>query len=325
MNLGVKVSDKKPNTTIDGHVGNAAISASVTSLIDKAINTSSINNVNFECKNPSQNAQYMINEFLVAKSTFKFLKVFILGILAGAYIGFGCEISTLAGHDAANFLGFGPAKVLTGAVFSLGLMLVVIAGGELFTGNALIAGSVLAGRVVKKDLFKNWIIVYFANMIGSVMLALLVFYADTWQQNNCLVGAAALKIAVAKVNLTFVEAFARGILCNWLVCLAVWMAAASRNVIGKIFAIFFPIMAFIALGYEHCVANMFYIPKALLLATKLEVIAAAHLMPEQLANLNLIGFVNNLIPVTLGNIVGAAVFLALFYWTAYVRSSKELS
>ena len=289
-------------------------------MLEKALEKLSIT---VECRNPSQVANFIIKELMVAKATSGFLKVVLLGILAGIYIGFGCEISTLAGHDGAAFSGFGPTRILAGGVFSLGLMLVVIAGGELFTGNVLIVGSVLEGRVSKMDLIKNWVLVYFANFIGSVVLAFLVFYANTWQQNDLLLGAYALKVGVAKVNLTFTEAFTRGILCNLLVCLAVWMSTASKNVIGKIFAIFFPIMAFIALGYEHCVANMFYIPKAMLLATKPEVLAIANLDPEKLSHLNTLGFINNLFPATLGNIVGGAIFLAFFYWVAFVKEQDS--
>ncbi|EKE01636.1 MAG: formate/nitrite transporter [uncultured bacterium] len=165
-----------------------------------------------------------------------------------------------------------------------------------------------------------WALVYFANLIGSVLLAVIVFYANTWQQNDLQVGAYALKVGVTKVNLHFVEAFAMGMLCNWLVCLAVWMAAASKQVIGKIFGIFFPIMAFIALGYEHCVANMFYIPKAIFLASRPEVLAVANIPAEKLANLNWTGLVHNLVPVTLGNIASAAIFIAAFYWAAYLKN-----
>jgi formate/nitrite transporter len=149
-----------------------------------------------------------------------------------------------------------------------------------------------------------------------------VFYTNLWQQNDLLLGVYALKVGVIKVNLTFTEAFSRGILCNWLVCLAIWMSAASRNVIGKIFGIFFPIMAFIALGYEHCVANMFYIVKSMMLATRPELIAAANIDPEKLSHLNALGFVHNLVPATLGNIVGGAIFLATFYWAAFVKKMK---
>ncbi len=279
--------------------------------------------VNFECRNPNQNSIFIARELMVAKANSGFLKVFLLAILAGVYIGFGCEISTLSAHDGAGFLGFGPNRILAGAVFSLGLMLVVIAGGELFTGNVLIVGSVLDGKISKMGLLKNWTLVYFSNLIGAVLLAIIVFYANGWQQNDLQVGVYALKIGVGKVNLSFAEAFTRGILCNWLVCLAVWMSAASRNVIGKIFAIFFPIMAFIALGYEHCVANMFYIPKAMMLATRPEIVAAANVAADKLEHLNMLGFINNLIPVTLGNITSAAIFLAFFYWAAYLKTQKE--
>jgi len=278
--------------------------------------------INYECRNPSQVANYIMKELMVAKANSGFLKVILLGILAGIFIGFGCEITTLAAHDTASFIGYGATRILAGAVFSLGLMLVVIAGAELFTGNTLIMGAVLEGKVSIIRLLKNWGVVYCANFIGSILLAVVVFYTNTWQQNNFLVGAYALKIAVMKVNLTFLEIFTRGILCNLLVCLAIWMASASQNVIGKIFAIFFPIMVFVAIGYEHCIANMFFISKALLLATKPELLALTHLAPEQLANLNLNGFVNNLIPATLGNIVGSVVFLVSFYWTAYVKVKK---
>lgn len=276
-------------------------------------------NINAECRNPKQAANFIIKELMVTKANSGFLKVVLLGILAGIYIGFGCEISTLAGHDGATFSGFGPTRILAGAVFSLGLMLVVIAGGELFTGNVLIVGSVLDGKVSTLSLLKNWILVYIANFVGAVTLAIIVFYTNLWQQNDLLLGAYALKVGVTKVNLTFAEAFTRGILCNLLVCLAIWMASASKNVIGKIFAIFFPIMAFIALGYEHCVANMFYIPKSILLATRPEVIAVANIDPEKLSHLNALGFVHNLIPATLGNIIGGAIFLASFYWAVFVK------
>ncbi len=279
--------------------------------------------VNVECRNPTQVANFIIKELMVTKVNYDFGKIVLLGILAGVYIGFGCEISTLAGHDGAAFSGFGPTRILAGAVFSLGLMLVVIAGGELFTGNTLIAGSVLEGKVSKISLLKNWALVYVANFLGSILLATIVFYTNLWQQNDLLLGVYALKVGVIKVNLTFTEAFTRGILCNWLVCLAIWMAAASKTVIGKIFGIFFPIMAFIALGYEHCVANMFYITKSMMLATKPELIAAANIDPEKLSHLNILGFAHNLIPATLGNIVGGAIFLATFYWAAFVKEQNK--
>lgn len=280
-------------------------------------------NINIDGRPPHQVANLVIKDLMITKTNFSFFKTLLLGILAGAYISFGCEISTLAAHDSTGFLGFGVTKILTGAVFSLGLMLVVIAGAELFTGNTLIAGSVLEGKVSKKTLFKNWSLVYSANLIGSLLLVFLTFYTNTWQQNGMQIGNYALKIGITKVNLTFIEALTRGILCNWLVCLAIWMAAASRSIIGKIFAIFFPIMAFVALGYEHSIANMFFIPKAILLATQPELVALANVAPEKLANLNIFGFVKNLVPVTLGNIVGGVIFLATFYWLAFVKNQDK--
>jgi formate transporter len=279
--------------------------------------------LNVECRNPNQTANFIIKELMVTKANSGFWKVVLLGILAGVYIGFGCEISTLAAHDGAAFSGFGPTRILAGGVFSLGLMLVVIAGGELFTSNTLIAGSVLDKKVSKIKMVKNWTLVYSANFVGSVLLAIIVFYTNLWQQNDLLLGVYALKIGVTKVNLTFTEAFTRGILCNWLVCLAIWMSAASRSVIGKIFSIFFPIMAFIALGYEHCVANMFYITKSIMLATRPELIVAANIDPEKLSHLNTLGFIKNLVPATLGNIVGGVIFLASFYWAAFVKAQDS--
>ena len=281
--------------------------------------------VNIDCRNPSQTANYIMKEMVVAKAESGFLKVLTLGTMAGVFIGFGGEISTLAGHDGLGFMGYGATRVLAGAVFSLGLMLVIIAGAELFTGNTLIFGAVLEKKVSIKTLLKNWLLVYCANFVGSVLLAFLVFYSGTWQQNDLLVGAYALKIGVTKVNLTTVEILTRGILCNCLVCLAIWMASASRNVVGKILAIFFPIMAFVALGYEHCVANMFFIPKAMLLATRPDVVAMSHLTPDKLANLTMLGFAKNLLPATLGNVIGSVGFLVTLYWLAYVKKKAPVS
>jgi formate/nitrite transporter len=173
-----------------------------------------------------------------------------------------------------------------------------------------------------KTLLRNWLWVYSANFIGSVLLAFLVFYSNTWQQNDLLLGAYALKIGVTKVNLTVTEILVRGILCNCLVCLAIWMSSASRNIVGKILAIFFPIMTFVALGYEHCVANMFFIPKAMLLATISDVVTASHLTPDKLAGLNMFGFAKNLFFATLGNVIGSVGFLVTFYWLAYVKEKK---
>jgi formate/nitrite transporter len=165
----------------------------------------------------------------------------------------------------------------------------------------------------------KWTIVYVANFIGAIFLAWLYYHTDLWKAGNMAVGLSALKIANAKVNLTFVQALSRGILCNWLVCLAVWMAIASREVVGKIFAIFFPIMAFVALGFEHCVANMYFIPMGMFL--KNAGIASAGF---NLVNLTWGGFIfRNLVPVTIGNIIGGAFFVGCLYWLVYVKPEKK--
>ncbi len=279
------------------------------------------------CRTPMQTANFVLGNLMVNKTNYSPMVTLILGILAGAYIGFGCEISTLAAHDAASFLGFGIARLLAGTTFSLGLVLVVISGGELFTGNILMAGSVLDRKITPATLGKNWLILYLANFIGALLLASLVFYTQSWQQNNMLLGTSALKLAITKVNLSFGAAFTRGILCNWLVCLAIWISAAAKHIIGKIFAILFPIATFVALGYEHSVANMFFIPKAMLLATQSQLVSLANVPGEQLAKLTLSGLLGNLLPVTLGNIVGASLFVAIPHWLAFVKKSngKNLS
>jgi len=281
----------------------------------------------YDCKGPAVVAADLNENICVKKTTNTPLKLLVLGILAGAYIGFGGELSNIVGHDAAQFVGVGLAAFIKGAVFSVGLMLVVIAGAELFTGNTMITMSVLDGKAKFSGLLYNWSIVYLANFIGSMLMVYIMFGSGLLEGGNVAVGASALKTAAAKASLDFGPAFFRGILCNWLVCLAVWMALTSRNTIGKVFAIFFPIMAFIASGFEHSIANMYIIPIGILLKGVNEVVAAATaagLSPEKLANVSWYGFaVKNLIPVTLGNIVGGGFFVATLYWLAYVRKPKK--
>jgi len=274
------------------------------------------------CKTPAAIAEALTETVGIAKTKASVLHLTILGIFAGVYIGFGAQLAIMATHDMAGFLGVGMAKLIGGAVFSVGLMLVVIAGAELFTGNNLIALSVLGGKAKVGGLLRNWTIVYSANLVGSLLLVLLMYWSGLWKTNADLVGAKALSIANAKVNLTFLQAFARGILCNWLVCLAVWMAVSARTVVGKIWAVFFPIMAFVASGFEHSVANMFFIPMGLALKGQAAVVTAAGLV-DKLSQLTIGGLVMNLIPVTLGNIVGGAFFVATLYWVVYARKGKN--
>ncbi|MBA7567390.1 formate/nitrite transporter family protein [Candidatus Atribacteria bacterium 1244-E10-H5-B2] len=257
------------------------------------------------------------------KANLSISRMLLLGILAGAFIGFGSELATITCYDMPKYLGVGFTKFMFGSVFSVGLMVVIIAGAELFTGNNLILIRVLNREGDLGKMFKSWFWVYVANFLGSLLLVWIMFGTGIWKTGNFAVGAEALAIAHEKVNLSWWEAFARGIGCNWLVCLAVWIAVASKDVTGKILGIYFPIMAFVASGFEHCVANMYFIPMGLLLKGNATVVAAAGLAGK-LNNLTLQGFfVNNLIPVTLGNIIGGSFCVATVYWLAYLRKSKK--
>ena len=257
----------------------------------------------------------------VKKAHLGFWSMFALAVLAGAFIGLGAEFSTLAVTDSG--LGFGLNKVFGGLVFSLGLILVVIAGAELFTGNNLIIMAWVSGKLTLGQVMRNWIIVYAGNMAGSLVTVLLMYLTRQWSFADYHVGATALNIAVAKVDLSFAEGLARGILCNALVCLAVWLCLSGRSVTDKILAILFPITAFVASGFEHSVANMYFIPMGLLLQGEPEVVAAAGRTASELVNLNLHGLVGNLISVTTGNIFGGGVMVALVYWFIYRRPQEE--
>ncbi|MCD6472465.1 formate/nitrite transporter family protein [Candidatus Aerophobetes bacterium] len=274
-------------------------------------------------KTPAMVGESLIEKIGIKKVTAPWWQSFILGILAGVYIGFGAELATMITHDMAKYLGVGFAKFMGGSVFSVGLMLVVIAGAELFTGNNLLSMCALGKRISLKGMIGSWGWIYLANFVGSMILVWIMFGSGLWKVGGLGVGAKALSIANAKVNLSWTEAFCRGIGCNWLVCLAVWMALCSRNVIGKIFAIYFPIMAFVASGFEHSIANMYFIPMGLYLKAKPAVVAAANLTGK-LDNLTWGGFwLNNEIPVTLGNLVGGAFFVGLLYWLVYCKGNGK--
>jgi len=269
-------------------------------------------------RSPQGVAEMVTKSVSVSKATASAINVIVLGVLAGVYIGFGAALATLVSHDAAAHVGFGLSKVLTGAVFSVGLMLVIIAGAELFTGNNLMVAGVLGKECGWGRMLSRWGLVYLANFAGSVLLAYLVFRSGIWKMAGGAVGAKAVAIANGKVALPFDEAFFRAVGCNWLVCLAVWMALSARDIAGKILAIFFPIMAFVALGFEHCVANMYFVPMGLFLkATP----AAGNLGIAQLTWGDF--FARNLFPVTLGNIVGGAIFVGTVYWFVYMRKLRR--
>ncbi len=258
-----------------------------------------------------------------AKADLSISRMLLLGILAGVFIGFGSELAIITTYDMPKYLGVGFTKFMFGSVFSVGLMLVIIAGAELFTGNNLILIKVLSHKCDLGKMFKSWFWVYIANFLGSLLLVWIMFGTGLWKTDNFAVGAKALIIAHEKLNLCWWEAFVRGIGCNWLVCLAIWIAVASKDIIGKIFGIYFPVMAFVASGFEHCVANMYFIPMGLLLKGNADVVNTAGLTGK-LNNLTLQGFfVSNLIPVTLGNIIGGSLCVAIVYWLIYLRKNNK--
>ncbi|MCB8814878.1 formate/nitrite transporter family protein [Desulfosporosinus shakirovi] len=259
----------------------------------------------------------------IKKVGMKYSNQFILGILAGAFIAFAAEGSNMAAFNLfAKPETYGLGKVLAGAIFGTGLMLVVLAGGELFTGNTMILGGVLDGKVKFNDMLKNWFFVYSGNFIGAILLAYMMVHSGLYDSGANVLGGVTIKIAAYKVGLPFMSAFYLGIMCNMLVCLAVWMAYGAKDMVGKILAIFFPIWLFITSGFEHSIANMYYIPAGILAKANPSWVAESHLTPQVLASLNWGTFItNNLIPVTLGNIVGGSIFVAGVYWFVYIKNN----
>ena len=257
----------------------------------------------------------------VAKAELDFTRTFVLAVLAGAFISLGAMFATVATADAAN-LPFGITRVVGGVVFSLGLVLVVVAGAELFTGNNLIVMAWADRRIRLGRLLRNWGIVYLGNLVGALATALLVFAARQYEFGDGAVGLNALAIAETKSSLGWGQAVALGVLCNALVCLAVWLSYAARSVTDKVLAVLFPISAFVAAGFEHSVANMYFLPIGLLVkaggSDAFWSSADAH--PGDYSQLTWgDALVNNLVPVTLGNIFGGAVMVGLVYWLIYRR------
>ena len=253
----------------------------------------------------------------VRKAALPVLSMFALALMSGAFVALGANFSTTT-LAATSSLPYGLARLLFGLTFCLGLILVVVAGAELFTGNNLIVMAWAGRKISTWALLHNWLIVYFGNFVGSLGTAGLVFLARQYTAGSGSVGEVALKIAIGKVNLGFLQALALGVLCNGLVCLAVWMTYSARSVADKILAVIFPITAFAAAGFEHSVANMYFIPYALLIKTFDSAFAAAHNI--DLSSLTWGSFLlKNLLPVTLGNILGGSVLVAGMYWFIYLR------
>jgi formate transporter len=247
-------------------------------------------------------------------------RLFVLAVLAGAFIALGGIFATTALAGTSG-LPWGPARVLGGAAFSLGLVLVVVGGAELFTGNNLLVMAWASGRIGTAAVLRNWAIVYAGNFVGAVATAGLLAVAGTHRGGGGAFGATALAIAHGKLQLGFVQAVALGILCNGLVCLAVWLSYAGRSVTDRIAAVVLPITAFVAAGFEHSVANMYFVPFALFLdRVDPSVVAAANLPPGALAWSRFLAA--NLLPVTLGNLIGGTVLVGGVYWFVYLRPRR---
>ena len=253
----------------------------------------------------------------IRKANRDLISAFFLAIQAGAFIAFGAALYTHVIHDSS--LSVGLTKMIGGLSFSLGLILVIIAGADLYTGDTLMVMACFTGAITYRQMLRSWVIVFVGNLVGSLAIVLLVHLSGHWLEHNGTIGAQELSIASAKVNLSFVQAFTSGMLCNILVCLAIWLCYSARSVTDKILAIIFPITAFVALGFEHSIANMYLIPAGLLLKGNMSV--CSQVGDINLSNLSLYGFiVKNLVPVVTGNMVGGAVFVGTVYWILYLRN-----
>jgi formate transporter len=285
------------------------------------------NQIQFDALAPQKMASRM-EEVGVAKTELKADTMFALAILAGAFIGCGAIFATVVttGLGAVG-MGFGIIKLLGGLVFCLGLIAVVVAGAELFTGNNLIIMAFASKRITLIPLLRNWGIVYIGNFVGSVLTALVMLATKQYMFSGGTLGANALSIANSKCGLDFFQAIALGIMCNALVCLAVWLTFSARSTTDKILAIIFPITAFVAAGFEHSVANMYFIPIGLFIKgfAGPEFWEAIGKTAADYGNLTWSAFfLKNLLPVTIGNIIGGSGFVGLVYWFIYLRPQKTV-
>ena len=255
---------------------------------------------------PPREVARLIERLGVAKAETDTMTLIVLAVLAGAFISLGALFFTVVVTDSP--FGFGITRLIGGISFCLGLILVVIAGAELFTGNNLLAMAWASRLIGTRDVLRNWLFAYLGNVIGCLATVLIVVWAGIGTLGGGGVGDTAIRIAGAKAGLSLGEAFARGLLCNALVCLAVWLAMSGRSVTDKILAIVFPITAFVAIGFEHSIANWFLLPFGLLL--------------DQSGTVPVTGVVRNLVAVTAGNIVGGTLLVAGVYWVAYLRGAR---
>lgn len=268
----------------------------------------------FDAFSPAQIAD-KVEAIGVSKARLPLWQMIPLGVLAGAFIALGAMYYVLVVSDAS--LGFAASRVLGGVVFSLGLLLVVVAGAELFTGNNLLAMAWADGRISSRELLQNWLVVCAANFAGAAGMALLIWLSGHAAMNDGRVAVLVVQLAGAKCEAPLAALFWKGVLCNILVCMAVWMALAGRSVTDKFIAIVFPISAFVAAGFEHSIANMYLIPLALLLRDS---------VPPELVSpaLNAGGMLRNLAAVIAGNLLGGSVLVALVYHLIYRRSRADI-
>jgi formate transporter len=260
-------------------------------------------------------------EIGAAKTRLPFVRLFALAVLAGAFIAFGGIFYAVALAGSADHMAWGAARVLGGFVFSLGLILVVIGGAELFTGNALMVMALAARRIRLAEMLRAWAIVYAGNLAGAAGTAVMLFLSGQYGFGNGALGDVYLAIGDAKGAMPIVDAFFLGILCNVLVCLAVWLTLGAHSTTDKILAILFPVAAFVAAGFEHSVANMFFLPLALMIQWWApdpfwQMLGAG---PEAFSELTIASALVNLAVVTLGNIVGGGVLVGAVYWFVYLR------
>lgn len=250
-------------------------------------------------------------------------KTLVLSFIAGIFIALGAVASTLASFNLLadpNKIGLG--KLIQGITFTPGLIFVLLAGGELFTGNNLMAIAFFDKKISLKSLLKSWLIVYLGNFVGSLFVAFLIYKSGQWQMADNLLAARVILIANQKVNLTFSEGLILGIFCNFLVCLGVWMAFGAKDYVGKVVSAIFPVVVFVVSGFEHSVANMYYIPAGIFAKNIPAFVEKTGLAGDALSKLNLLNMVTkNLIPVTLGNIIGGSLLVGLVYFIAYNKDN----
>lgn len=273
---------------------------------------------------PAEIAQYT-SEVGVKKANLTWWRQLLLGVMAGMFIAIAGNGASIAGYSASSV---GISKMLSGVLFGAGLLMVLLAGAELFTGNCLMAVSVLDNKIRTSAMLKNWFFVYIGNAIGGIGYSFLMSLTDQLSMDGNKLAAYSINAAVSKCNLDTTHAVVMGIFCNVLVCLAVWVSYASRDVVGKIVAMYFPIWVFVTAGYEHCIANMYFVPMGIFAKGNSTYVAAAMeqygLSAEQIDSLNWSNFAfNNLVPVTIGNIIGGAVFVGAVYWLVYIRKSNK--